>query len=308
MSTFNLISNITNGAGLQKDTELMASILEKAGHKVSRTMFNATVPTYRHHDINIFLEVVAAEHFRYAKESWLVPNSEWWYQGWESLVPRFSKVLCKTHDCWEIWRRKVGEQRAVYMGFQSNDFYKPEYTRVPTFLHLAGKSETKNTAAVMAAWRNYNIPYPLLVSAFKPEIVKLCRGVQNVRQVDRLTPEETIRALNECQFHIMPSKYEGYGHAIHEALGCRGVVLTTDAPPMNEFGGIWKPLLIPSCGRKPRPPLTWFHEVDPAAIRQVVYKAAQLTTTELQVIGDHARAGFLSDQNFFLNKIQEIIK
>lgn len=307
MATYNLISNITNGAGLQRDTELMAAILEKAGHKVSRTMFNATVPTYRHHDINIFLEVVNAGHLPYAKENWLIPNSEWWFVGWESLVPKFSRVLCKTHDCWEIWRRKVGE-RAMYTGFQANDFYRPDIKRLPTFLHLAGKSETKNTAAVMAAWRDYRIPYPLLVSAFKPEIVRLCRNVPNVRQVERLTPEETIHALNECRFHIMPSKYEGYGQAIHEALGCKGVVLTTAAPPMSEFGGIWPPMLIPTCARNPRPPLTYFYEVSPLAISQIVQKAAHLAAEDVQFIGDRAREGFLADNAFFLNKIQEFIK
>jgi hypothetical protein len=50
--------------------------------------------------------------------------------------------------------------------------------------------------------------------------------------------------MNRHRFHIMPSKYEGFGHYIHEAIGCGGIVLTTDARPMNEFRGITRQALI----------------------------------------------------------------
>lgn len=307
MRTYNLISNITNGAGLQKDTELLARMIEAAGHKATRSMFNATVPSYKHHDVNIFIEVVNHGHFPYAKENWLIPNSEWWGVCWESLVPRFNRVLCKTHDCYEIWKRKVGD-RAIFTGFEANDFYRPEIVRKPTFLHLAGKSETKNTAVVMEAWRTHNIPYPLLVSAFKPGIVRMCQGVPNVRQIERLTDAETITALNECQFHIMPSKYEGYGHAIHEALGCKGIVITTGAPPMSEFAGIDPQLLVPVEKRMPRPPLTYFYEVSAVALAGIVYKAAHMTPQQIARAGETARNGFLSERELFRKTFEELIR
>jgi hypothetical protein len=44
---------------------------------------------------------------------------------------------------------------------------------------MAGKSETKNTAAVMEAWRQYPLP-PLTVIAWKPNIARNCKGVPNV--------------------------------------------------------------------------------------------------------------------------------
>lgn len=308
MATFNLISNITNGAGLQKDTELLKRMLEAAGHQVSCTMFNASNPTYRQHDVNIFLEVVNPGHFRYAHRNWLVPNSEWWGTCWESTVGVFSRVLCKTPDCHTIWRRKVGDERATYIGWEANDFYRPEVVRKPTFLHLAGKSETKNTAAVMEAWRNFNLPYPLIVSAFKPEIVRLTRGVPNVTQVDRFSDEQAIETINACQFHIMPSKYEGFGMAIHEALSCKGIVITTDAAPMKDFAGIDRRMLIPVNRKVPRPPLTFFYEVSGAAVAQAVHSAAQLFGSDIESIGETARAGFLADRDFFRNAFAKLMR
>lgn len=302
--TYNLISNITNGAGLQRDTELLRRMLEAAGHKVTCTMFNESAPTFRPHDVNVFLEVVNPSWVRYAKENWLVPNSEWWGTCWESTVPSFSKVLCKTRDCYDIWQRKVGG-RAIYIDFEANDFYQPDIVRQPVFLHLAGKSETKNTAAVMVAWRDFRLPYKLVVSAFKPNIVALCRNIPNVVQVDRFDEQQTIRMMNECQFHIMPSKYEGFGHAIHEALGCKGIVVTTDAPPMRDFSGIQRSLLIPST-KTPRNHLTPFYDVTGAAVAQAVHNAARLYPDQLVAMGDDARTGFLADRDFFRAKFAEV--
>ena len=304
---YNLISNISNGAGLEKDTNLLKGLLESYGHTVTRTMFNDSNPTYRNHDFNIFLEVVAPGHFRYANKNILVPNSEWWYPCWDNMLPAVSQVWCKTKACYDIWCKKVGASRCVLLGFEANDFYNPEIKRVPTFLHLAGKSETKNTATVCAAWRDFNLPYPLIVSAFKPEIMKQCQNVPNLRLRERLDDYETINALNACQFHIMPSKMEGYGHAIHEALGCGGIVITTDAPPMNEFGGIPKELLIPVASSTPRL-LTKFYEVTPMALAFAVNKAARLPNADIQRLSAEARAGFLADREQFRKTFAEVAK
>ena len=304
---YNLISNITNGAGLQKDTELLKGLLEAHGHTVSCTMFNESNPTYRHHDVNIFLEVVAVGHFRYARENWLLPNSEWWYPCWDNMLPSVQRVLCKTRACYDIWCKKVGANRCVLLGFEANDFYQPNVKRVPTFLHLAGKSETKNTATVCAAWRDFNLPYPLIVSAFKPEIMKLCQRVPNLQLVERFTDADAVRVLNSSRFHIMPSKNEGYGHAIHEALGCGGIVVTTDAPPMNEFSGIPQQLLIPVNNSTPRL-LTKFYEVTPMALATAVNRAARLDAAAIATLSTAARAGFLADREQFRKTFAEVVK
>ncbi len=40
---------------------------------------------------------------------------------------------------------------------------------------------------------------------------------------------------NKCLFHAYPSQAEGFGHCINEAMSCEVVVLTNNAPPMNEL-------------------------------------------------------------------------
>lgn len=305
--TFAIVSNITNGAGLQKDYELMKRMLEGYGHTVYGAMFNAPTAPLRHVDVVIFSEVVDHRWLNYGKQIWLVPNSEWWGDGWNGILPRVNRVLCKTEDCYNIWCRKVGAGRCVYIGWEANDNYLPDVKKEPVFLHLAGKSETKNTAMVTRAWQEHNIEARLIVSAFKPEIKALCHNRRNILQVDRYSEEEAKEVMNRCRFHIMPSKYEGFGMAIHEALGCKGVVLTTNAPPMRDFKGITHACCIPVHRAVPRNTLTQFFEVTPAAIAMQVKNVLALPEEALDKIGETARAGFLAEVEFFRRKFYEVV-
>lgn len=309
MRTAAIVSNITNGAGLQKDYELLRRMLESYGDwQVYGEMFNAINPTRRYVDVVIFSEVVDVRWVDFAKKAIvLIPNSEWWGNGWDGMLPRVTQVLCKTQDCYRIWCRKVGPNRCVYTGWEAEDLYLPAVKKLPTFLHLAGKSETKNTGAVTAAWRTAKLPYPLIVSAFKPEIKALCHGIPNLRQVDRFTPAEAQHIINECQFHIMPSKYEGFGMAIHEALGCKGVVLTTDAPPMKDFLGVDARGLLPVHRQMPRNSLTPFYETACSSIAAAAEKMAALPQSEIEAMGEAARIGFISEREFFRRKFYEVM-
>ena len=115
---FNLITNIFNQAGLQRDYELLRRLLEARGHACFGVMFDDQKSLPQHVDINVYLEVVAPHTLPYAKTSWIVPNSEWyWPHAWDQFLPRMEKVLCKTHDCYNIWSKKIGRERCVsWMG------------------------------------------------------------------------------------------------------------------------------------------------------------------------------------------------
>ena len=61
-------------------------------------------------------------------------------------------------------------------------------------------------------------------------------SLPNVNYQTDYVPENQLRQLeNDCEVHVIPSQAEGYGHVIGEAMSCAAVVVTTDAPPMNEL-------------------------------------------------------------------------
>ena len=306
MKTFNIITNLVNGAGLQQDYALIRGLLESYGHKVNGVMSTVNRFGIPPADINIFLEHIVPYAMHCAKEQWVFPNSEWWYSTWDRHLPYFAKILCKTRDCYEIWSKKVPPANLVYTGFESNDYYRPEIVRLPVFLHLAGLSVSKNTQAVAEAWRKYALPYPLLVVSQRDEIARHCQGIKNVTLVARLSHEEVIAKMNECTFHLNPSMYEGFGHYIHEALSCGGVVITTDAPPMNSFAGIRRELLIPVASRTPSHE-AFFNFVDPKDVAEAVHRAAAMSREQLDRNLTQTRSAFLSERDRFRQKFREVV-
>lgn len=301
---FNICTNLDNGAGLQHDYELLRARLQELGHNVHGVMFNDHTAVIPYADVTIFIEVIQGRAISKQGQNWYIPNAEWYFPTWDGALKSMSKVLCKTHHCLEIFTKKVGN-RAVYLGFESEDIYRADVAKQRRALHTAGKSETKNTKVVCEAWRKFQISIPLTISAFKPEIRAFCQDVPNLTLVERFSADAIAQVVNAHRFLLMPSKQEGFGHAIHEAAGCRSTVITTDAAPMNTFG-VDARFLIPSVSTFQMRAATAY-EVGPEGVRDAVMRAAALSDDELDRIGDTARAWFLKDKADFRQNLARIV-
>ena len=304
-SSFCIVSNISNGAGLQKDYEILQRLIEERGHAVTGEHRGRGTP-YRC-DVVIFLEVVDAKWFGHANQYWLVPNSEWWYDEWSKHLPNISAVLCKTKDCLSIWQKKVGRDKCRYTGWEAVDFYDPKIPREPKFLHIAGLSGAKNTKAVTDAWRNHGLTYPLTILTTNPNVAKYCHGVESIKLLGRVLQKNLIELINSHQFFVMPSQYEGYGMALHEAAGCGSVIITTDASPMNEIAGLVSEIQVPEERRVPYRAATLSH-VNPSILAEKIHKAASMSSEELAVASENVRAGFLSEREHFRSAFSEMVK
>lgn len=245
MATINICSNITNGIGLQADYELLRAFLERRGHTVNGIQWTDSVAKQPHADLQIWLEVIAPHLLSLAPEHWLIVNPEWFRTEWlsEVLKPRFTKMLCKTRDAYDIMDNLTA--KAHYIGFQTKDRRDPTIPRERKFLHVGGNGGHRNTQAVVEAWSMYRyydgvpkVPLQLTVVSKKFNDV-----LPDVTFHSHVSDAELVRLQNSHLFHLYPSAYEGFGHALHEAQGVGAIVLTTDAPPMNEFGC---PFTIPS--------------------------------------------------------------
>lgn len=313
----NIITNHTNGAGLQKDSALLTNFLEERGHGVRRVQHDD--PSARRlnrgykADVNFFLELAPPGMLQNSKVNVLIPNSEWWCdRSWGHLLyprMRFDLVLCKTLDAMRIWQYKVGPARCRFIGWEANDYYDPSIPRDLAFWHACGKSETKNTAAVIEAWEKHKLPYRLDVSAFKPNIVAMCKNKEkhNIFWRERWPEEEMPHQMNQHLFHIMPSKYEGYGMAINEGLGCGAIMLTTNAPPMNQFSGIPQQFTIKVAKVQPVR-AAQFNLVDVNDIARAVHQAANTPTEELQRLSIEARHGYLRDRLYFRSALPKVLE
>lgn len=283
----NLVSNISNGAGLQMDYELLRASLESRGHKVQGVPFKQQelAPVA---DLSIFLEVV--EEKLMSKRNWVIPNPEWWFNGWDSLLPRFEFVLAKTQHAKELFEKK--HRNVKLLGWKSRDLFDSSIRREPRFLHVAGKSQTKNTLPIIQAWRGIRYPLTVVAQHYKTP-------TPNVTYRARVDDSELKQLMNSHQFHIMPSMYEGWGHSLHEALGVGATVLTTDAPPMNDCGTP-KELLIKPCG-----------SIQHHAVQVHMVKPADITNAVIRAIrwrGENtARQQFLMESANFEAKLETLV-
>lgn len=294
---------------MEKDARLFADLLESLGHTsrliaYDRPHVGISYPA----DINLFMEVMLPDFFHNAAKNWLMPNSEWWdYKQYDRVLPQIDKILCKTADCLRIWEAKC-PGRCVYTGFESADYYIdfPCEQKENAFLHLAGNSQTKNTQAVVDAWIQYAIPYNLELVIRDISWIPRVLGKKNITFRGRIPENDVQMALNYRWFHIMPSHYEGFGHVIHEALGCGGIVLTTNAPPMSEIKGVPSELLIPVASTWQRE-LATCNTVSPEAVYHSVMNAVALPLDRRIQISRIARQSFLQDRKEFRLKVAELL-
>jgi hypothetical protein len=293
VARINVCTNLTNGVGLQRDYEMLRAELEKRGYEVNGIMWNAKEAPRA--DLNIFIELLNLGIFQRAPRQWAIPNPEWWFAGWDVNLPQIESVLCKTHDCERIFRGKGPKTR--YIGWQARDLYRPEIQRERKVLHLAGKSHAKNTEAVVECWRRYSPEIDLTVVS--EHFVGVGSRTSSYR---RVTEEQLTLFLNSHLFHLLPSAYEGYGHAIHEAQAVGAILMTTDAAPMDEAGA---PVRLPSCRRRNANHAPYF-DVSPEAIRDGIERALAMSEEEIRLASEAARAKYEADCAEFQASLNEL--
>lgn len=219
----NIITNFADRKGLWRDGCILERLLCGWGHTVNRVQFNGREPTPEA-GLNIFIETLRPDLFSLAGRNWWIPNPEWATPEDLAQLPSLDRVLCKTREAEALFAPLT--DRAVYLGFESEDRYDPTVPRETKVLHIAGNSILKGTQAVLEAWEGYSLPY-LLTVVGDEQVVKP-RQIANVTyRLGRLEDEELRRLQNSHLIHLCPSETEGWGHTQHEGRSVNAVVVTT---------------------------------------------------------------------------------
>jgi glycosyltransferase involved in cell wall biosynthesis len=317
MALIRIISR-DNGVGLSRDMRLLAEVLASTddcrvellgfgsnnfGNRLREIWLRLSQLWRGQADVQLFVERVYCRCLAAGRSNLLVPNPEWFLAKWLPLLPHFDRVLCKTHEAQQLFAA-VGCV-SEYIGFSSDDRYQPQVWRQRAFFHLAGRSSAKGTQQLLEAWlRHPEWPQLTVVqSEKKAQPVSAANIVQLTGYVDEV---ELLRLQNLHQFHMCPSRAEGFGHYIVEGMSVGAVVLTTDGAPMNELVGPDRGLLIEPYGSEPDNLGTRYH-VDAVAIERAVEQALSLSAQQLEALSQAARAHFLEQRTLFQQRLRTVI-
>lgn len=301
-----------NAAGIGADLALLREALAGSGtsaafsHSAEVGLVAGLLGRRDRRECILFLERVGVRWLTRAGRYLLIPNQEWFPRRRVPLLRRIDHVLCKTRHAEEVFGAL--HPSVHHLGFTSPDqgdpAATPDYGR---FLHVAGGSPLKGTAALLEVWaRHPEWPALTVVRHAKPGEAPI-PVPQNVELISRYVAPEELRALqNACGVHLCPSECEGWGHYIVEAMSCRAVPVVTDAPPMDELVEPARGVRVPWSRSEPRRLGTRFH-VDRDALEHAVARLIGMPDAGKAAMGAAGRAWFEANDRAFRARLEALL-
>lgn len=313
----------SNGVGLDRDARLLADALRACGCDVHSTVTGsrqsgwrksmlgkmlhgvrrglpAPVPVY---DLNVMLEHVWTHHLHLAQRNVVVPNPDFFDRHDVAAVAEVDRVWAKTGVAAEVFQSLGGVVTRI--GFDSDDRYLADVSRQRSCFHLAGSSQLKGTQRLLGIWaRKPHWPLLTVVGRLKfdpPEAA-------NIRVLQGYCEDAELRQLqNQSLIHVCTSEAEGWGHYIVEGLSVGAVVITLDAPPMNELVMNDRGVLLQcTVGGKHR--LAQRHLFDEHSLSNTMDELAGMTDDALRLLGDAARRWFLDNKAGFHGRVKRALE
>jgi glycosyltransferase involved in cell wall biosynthesis len=303
-----------NQAGLSRDLGILAETLAAAGHQVH---VNGLTPPRRlqrmwvrllsggpRWELAVFVERVVPSWMEMAKRNILIANPEWLEVT--AALSRVSAVFCKSQAGLEALQG-LGLPLEL-TGFSSldrrpgpvGDGHRRHWRRP---LHIAGRNKAKGTTALLQAWWRHP-EWPTLTLVAHREKIPIPAGLpSNIQLIDHFLDDASLNQLQlECGLHLCPSAVEGFGHTLVEGMSTGAVVLTTDAPPMNEIVTAERGVLVPWC-RTESMRLGHRYEVDPTILEAVIARTFDLSDSRLAELGERARTWFEANDRAFRERL-----
>ena len=300
----------TNRYGMTRDAEILLSAIGEAGgsgdcapsHR--RNLFDWLRRRKKARNV-LFLERIHPMWLSAARRRWLMPNQERYPRRHVKRLKLMDGVLAKTRHAQEIFATLGVKTRLV--GFTSDDCRDSSVEKDwSSFLHVAGANTLKGTEDILALWTAHPEWPELVLIQNKDNAPKQAPG--NVTVLSGFVDQAKLRELqNRCGIHLCPSRSEGWGHYIVEALSAGAVVVTTDGPPMNEHVTSDCGVLVPFSHSAPRH-LGTSYFVDGPALEKAIERLIAMPDAQKAALGRAARARYEAIDSEFRRRVRPVFE
>jgi len=298
MKKINIIYS-NNNWGLTKDCNILQSVL--VGYEFNLIDFKIN-DNLNKADINIFLEVLDRnndyfiEYKKLAPKNVLIPNPEWFLDGWIKYLKDFDLICCKTLHAFQIFSKH--SDKCEFTSFTADNIDLNYVEKELSFFHSCGNSVNKGTDLLFEGWKNIKEKLYLFSKRHKSDNI-------NIELRNDFVPDKEFQEIkNKVLFHIYPTKYEGFGHNIWESFSCGAIVILTDAPPLNEYNANF--YIKATQDRKFHQ--VFFNKIDITDLRLQIKKISELELDEIIEMSNNNKQNYIDNHKFFTEKINECIK
>ena len=261
-------------------------------------------------DVAIFIErILNHPVLQIARHRILVPNPEWLFGQSAHLAARCTEFWHKSRFSQEQLAARFPQARHRLTGFSSQDpgLRVREYS---SFLHLRGNLATRRHSGLLVELWQEHPEWPDLHVQFHGNDLDinlahwLSRGNIHLR-LGWMAEAEYMETAANHGIHICTSEHEGFGHYINEARAMGALVVTTDAPPMNELIDADSGILV-----KPETSYTRAHgqgfRIGKAALTAAIEQTLALSQERRREMGMCAQDRFIKETNTFNHEINDV--
>lgn len=321
-----------NASGLVRDAFVVREALEREGHFVwltprpprrfpvalnyapelarqmlrggTQSVLKAWAKRTRLWDVNLFLDRLVPEYFECASVNCLIPNQEWLVPEDRKLLADIDLVLFKTRHAMSLLQGDA--KRFEYIGFTSLDRRgRAASAGTDAALHVCGWNPHKGTDAVVGAWSKHPEWPDLTVVTQLPTAAPANGNVTHLTW--RISDGRLRRLQNACAVHVCPSEVEGFGHTLMEAMSCGAVLITTDAPPMDELVSREEGILVPHARTESMGAGTRYI-VDEGHLDEAISRVWAMNASAVGRLRQSARASFERSRALFQQRLARTLE
>jgi FkbM family methyltransferase len=281
-----------------------------------------------------------------------VPNPEMLFEWDVEHLKFMDHILCKNQFTYDFFDKMKIKSELVLTKFSSicKRYDNPEYNKKDRNLvgHFAGTAYFKNTYHVIKYWiendgfRDTNPDIKLVVTKkffVDNELEKKLKkylstlnfqkitsfygknvnGKQymNIYMFEYLDNEIYDFITNKTSVMLCPSMIDGYGHYINEGRCKKAIILTLDAPPMNEFTDNQKQLIKVKDTQLINKIYInkWLYKnsgtvvsyIDPVSFSEKMMNIISLSDSEFDRLCEENYEGYVKDTAFFAKTLSDKI-